>query len=331
MKFIFGFLIFSSLTHASTHSLEQKWDEICRDYEAEVFTLLPEDRFPFKLFWSNFEKYIPHFTKKGECAKNLLKERYHFLSERIKNEKILANIINMSLQTPWTAMDKRGCLLPGPYCDSALMRVFQLKDATRLSLSVQQPFLNYLTAGRLQPVVEFAAMNCHGTAEFLAGSFLKNTILATIKDWNISVKSSCYNSVEEKWQKKSHTIEALNPLGGIIINMKHTGCRETDCGLAAEMIRSCAGNQANTFTLIEGMCIQCWEKKLEAIGYKRIRDSELKAGCILTQDDHSITVLRKTAEWCYYFESTTSFGAPLFRVAPCLELSLNFPYRYCRN
>jgi len=331
-------LFFSLSALAAPISLEQKWKETCRDYETDNFVDLPEDIYLLENFWAKLQSKLPSFTRTGVCAKNLFTERFNSLTALIKEhpdkENLFYRITLISLENAWTDMDATGCILPGPHCDPALMQLLSLKDPKQITLSFQKPFLNYVTSSRLQPIVEFAPMNCHGTAEFLAGSFLKSTVLTGIKDWNVTIKSPCLPAVKKKWQNTSlHTVESLNPKGGILINMKYAQCKETDCGVASEMIRSCESNTPQTFTLIEGMCVHCWTKKLETAGFHPVSSldyDKLKAGCILTLNDHSITLLKRSGEMCYYFESTTSFGAPFFQVAHCIELSLRFPYHYCR-
>ncbi len=327
----------------SLSAFASSWQEVCRDYtESEYveFTqrLSPHEKIQLESTFQQIEPYLPLLAQKGSCAKTLFAERYVDLVTRLKSnpskDTILSQLANGVLEEPWTEMDTRGCLLPGPYCDPTLMQLFQKKDPTKTTLTIQNPFLNYITSGRLQPNVEFTAMNCHGTADYLAGSFLKDVELTSIKNWNINLKSACYSTVENKWNSTlDHTIGNLNPNGGVIVNMKYEMCGEDDCGTATETIRSCRENEASTFTLIDGMCVKCWAKKLRDAGFKQVQAgsyNELKSGCILTKNDHSITIIRRNRDFCYSFESTTSFGAPLFRVAPCAELSLDFPYQYCR-
>lgn len=221
-------------------------------------------------------------------------------------------------------------------CQENLQKTEHLKNPQRFNLSIANPLFSYLTRGRIYELIEYGAANCHGTAQSLAGNFLRDLPVTHVKDWSGDPKLGCFAKVNEKFVAAgpAPTIAKLSVSGGVTINMNHESEDPTDCGEASLIGRTCHQDGVTDYIFIDKMSIGCWDHFLrEKAGMERLNPfahwGEYVPGCIFTQQDHSITLLMQSAGMCFFYESASPFSVSRVGVLPCLQLMSTFHRQWC--
>ena len=224
-----------------------------------------------------------------------------------------------------------------PVCHEGVQRIHKVKDPKNINLAWNDPFVIDLTRSQSAARTTFGMPNCHGTAQAAAGELLSDLKLESVTFARLADEPRCGKEAAEFLaanREKPLAKVDLQP-GGIIINMKHDDCTATDCGTVKLWIDTCtpedprANRAFDSGVFIDGMCVACWGKMLEAHGLKSEPNGAVRSGCILTAADHSVFMVQRSAGWCFTYEATSPFGPPQLRASPCLDLELRFENRYC--
>jgi hypothetical protein len=159
--------------------------------------------------------------------------------------------------------------------------------------------------------VTFGMNNCHGVASTLSGQPINSLAIDTTSQpyfMNTFVETSCKSTLENFLKsRKNLTIGefSIEP-GGASINMNHNpSCSEDSCGTVHPFIQSCNSirGELTGGVWIEDMCVKCWKKLYLKKGFRPLEGltsswNDLSPGCVLTQDDHSITLIHKSGAYC---------------------------------
>lgn len=320
--------------HCDPEALELAWQ---RQFTTQIYSQLPKFTKAEKYqtctqYFVLNRLYLLAFFTRDACETS----HFPFASQWIQpsNDLQRESIIGM---------DKNACFIVESgekesglktVCDPNFVRSYRLKDPSLRNSGIQSPTLNFILNGIISEETPFAMANCHGTASSYAGNFLSDFPVSTLKSWSSSTDPRCMDFAKEKYSSVSNPrVSFLNPSQGISINMKHEACSADDCGSAQWIINGCANAQLDSYVFLDGMCVECWKKMLRQAGFQELNvlsgPKSLQKGCLLTQADHSITILNQSQGFCDYFESTSPAGPPLIRVAPCVELWARFKTRFC--
>lgn len=226
-------------------------------------------------------------------------------------------------------------------CNTKIKAMHTLKDPNAVMERYNYPFANYLSLGRSNVNVTYGAANCHGTAQALAGGILNDVVVEKLDYQSPMVRTKCSSLAETAFENARGRTNGLPtgtelPIakGGHVINMNHdTACSSEECGDVSFNTFACDGNELESYIFHGNICINCWGKRLEKAGYKPLSTTatwqDLQPGCILTQDDHSITNVFQNDGFCYFYESLSPFAAPQLNVSDCQSLFAAFPRRWC--
>lgn len=220
-----------------------------------------------------------------------------------------------------------------------LSRIHAIKDPTDALSGLNNPFLHQLSNKSQAPHITYGPANCHGTAHALVTTDLDRVEIEKLDYHSPNVKEECGSATETLFAKikesKGRVLANDLPFqrGGHVINMNHKEdtCSISDGGEVSFFTYSCK-DKSNPIAYIfhSNMCVNYWGKKLEDQGLvPATRGGELRPGCVMTQSDHSITILMRSQGMCYHYESASPFAAPQLRVAPCDTLSLRFKKAWC--
>lgn len=220
-------------------------------------------------------------------------------------------------------------------CSESIQKIHKVKDPNNDNLLYNFAFVSELTGKQSYKRTTYGPPNCHGTAQAVVGGLLEDIKLNGYIHARTANESRCKAAVEEYLtQNRDKPISQL-PMspGGLLVNMKHEQCTEADCGDAKLWVDDCDSQKLELAVFIDGMCIACWEKKLAAKGFAKQTTnyvgSQLKAGCVLTTNDHSVVILGQSRGMCFYYEATSPFGPPQVRATPCVVLNDQFLGQYC--
>lgn len=226
-------------------------------------------------------------------------------------------------------------------CNATIQAMQHLKDPTAAMERYNYPFANFLSLGSSNIKITYGAANCHGTAQALAGGFLDQVAVMKLDYHSDSVRAACSPLAESAWQDarqttSGHPTGASLPIGkgGHVVNMIHDdSCSADDCGEASFNTYACSGDQLESHIFHNDMCVNCWGKHLEKAGYKPLPTTatwtDLTPGCVLTQNDHSVTTVFQNDGFCYFYESLSPYAAPQLNVSECQTLFAAFERRWC--
>jgi hypothetical protein len=232
-------------------------------------------------------------------------------------------------------------------CNADIQTMHRLKDPQQINHNSNWSFANLLTFNRGARHVTYGAANCHGTAQALAGNILSGQAVQGLSWHSPRVETDCKSFAEQAWKDgtekartRGESMPTMNDLpiqlGGVIINMVHDeSCRADDCGRTSFHTTSCVNGTLESHVFFRDMCVNCWDKALEDSGFKRLHEKatwkDLTRHCILTTNDHSITVTHVNDGLCFYYESLAPHAAPQINVMECPRLLAKFPKRWCRE
>jgi hypothetical protein len=230
-------------------------------------------------------------------------------------------------------------------CNPRIQSMYKLKDPENVGRNYNLAFTNLLIHGRSYKNRTYAAANCHGTAQAVAGGILDQVEVSAITYHSEEVKNRCQelaNKVYLDSSKASATEGSSFPVagslpverGGHVINMNYAeSCQESECGVTSFEIFECNQNNLEAYIFHNGMCYKCWSRLLQNAGLSPLENhanwQDLQPGCVLTTNDHSISLVMKNDGLCYYFETANPFGPPLLRVDTCPLLFNAFEKRWC--
>lgn len=178
------------------------------------------------------------------------------------------------------------------------------------------------------PTITGTPPNCHGTAAKIHGIDLEPLVSRDRSTWKDSRGASALpadcNGVDPKPQDL--TVE------GFMVNMVHDDRNpgaEGRCGEPMYTVTRCTPTPRAVLWL-HGMTRQCFQKELEGIGLRPVsRTTTLVPGCVLTQSDHTLTVVERKGAMCRIYEKTTPYGINWYRWQPCCSLVKRFDSLYC--
>jgi hypothetical protein len=221
-------------------------------------------------------------------------------------------------------------------CNAAIQKIHHVKDPANTTYLYNNPFAIELSNGDMHNPGNYAAINCHGTAQAIIGGPLSSIEMTKVQYRALADKNVC-NDLALRTLDSKHpaTVSSLplNP-GGLLINMNHSPtCPASDCGTSSLYVDSCTSNDLQAFTFVNGLCIQCWSRLIEDAGLKPLGPSsvpaDIKSGCLLTQADHSVVTVLQSQDLCYFYEATSPYGPPQLRVKPCAALWNLFERKWC--
>lgn len=225
------------------------------------------------------------------------------------------------------------------FCNPSLQGVHQKRDRLQFNAFYMRPLTqSYL----MNPVSQhsggqYAQSNCHGTALEIAGNFFRDKDVPSIS-LPPAYEQVCRPYAEALFNRarqgnQNPTIGSLGLSDGVSINMKYENCNENECGSASLNALWCTNGNLRSFAFLDGMCIHCWDKKIRASGFYKLGENtgweNLKPGCILTQKDHTVTLVLASEGMCYYYETPNPGGAPQLLVSACPAFYARFPWRWC--
>ena len=221
-------------------------------------------------------------------------------------------------------------------CNTAIQNIHHIKDPNNTTYLYNNPFAIELCRGDMRNPGNYAAPNCHGTAQAIIGEPLRSLEMKQVQYRALADKNIC-NDLAERTLASEHPATvaslALKP-GGLLINMNHSPtCSPTDCGTSSLYVDSCTATELQAFTFVNQLCIQCWSRLVQNAGLKALDTSstpaDLKPGCFLTQADHSVVTVLQSQNLCYFYEATSPYGPPQLRVKPCAALWNLFELKWC--
>ena len=254
-----------------------------------------------------------------------------------------------------TGMDSDGCFVSeacpvdanslnarnratGRFCHPGVQRIHKVKDPDNTNLAWNNPFVIEMTGNQSSARITYGMPNCHGTAQAAAGNLLDGLRLEKIQFARIADETACGPAAREFLAENSGKPLSgidLQP-GGILINMRHSDCKATDCGTVKLWVDDChtensgvTGRPFDAGVFIEDMCVECWGKMLADHGLREEQGQPVRPGCILTTSDHSVFMVRRSAGWCFTYEATSPYGPPQLRANPCAWLEQKFSHHYC--
>jgi len=222
-------------------------------------------------------------------------------------------------------------------CHPGLSSIHRLKDPLEQNQAFQSPQKNLIFHGRLNQHVTYGPANCHGTAAAIIGPVLPEVEVEGITYHSQVVEAQCSAQAKQTFDRARRgrqkvTIADLGEMQ-ISINMLHGGCQSDQCGTTKLSVFSCDGGKLIASAFIEGMCEDCWVNHIKRRGYVELGAQsswqDFAPGCVLTDNDHSITLLMQSCGWCYYYESTSPFGPPQLRMDLCPALHSKFARKLC--
>ena len=227
-------------------------------------------------------------------------------------------------------------------CHGQLAAIHTLKDPVQANHPFNFSFVNLLAWGQSAARTTFGPANCHGTAQAIAGGFLDATPVRGVTYHSDAVRQQCGEWAEAAFSAARQRAGGRDPVagdlpierGGHSINMDHGSSDARQCGDVKLTVYDCDDPvRPVAYAFHEGMSVACWTSHLEAAGYRDVSSEQdyraLDAGCVLTGNDHTITVLLQNEGMCSYYEATTPFGPPLLRVESCVLLPSQFEHRMC--
>jgi hypothetical protein len=232
-------------------------------------------------------------------------------------------------------------------CNADIQAMHRLKDPEQINHNSNWAFANLLTFNRGARHITYGAANCHGTAQALAGNILGQQPVQDLTWHSPIVEANCNDLARRAWNEASSRANSRghsNPqmtdlpiqLGGVVINMTHDdSCPASECGKTSFHTYSCANGPLESHVFFRDMCINCWDQALQKAGFKRLHGKatwkDLTKHCVLTTNDHSITVTHVNDGLCFYYESLAPHAAPQINVMECPRLLAKFPKRWCRD
>lgn len=221
-------------------------------------------------------------------------------------------------------------------CNTAIQNIHHLKDPDNRTYLYNNPFALELCHGNMHNPGNYAAANCHGTAQAVIGGPLGSLEMTDVEFRSLADEKRCDDLATRTLASKHPATVASLPLnpGGLLINMDHSPqCSADDCGKVSLYVNSCTPTQLNASTFVNQMCVQCWSRLVESAGLKRLSSAstplDLKPGCLLTQQDHSVVTVLQSHNLCYFYEATSPYGPPQLRVKPCTTLWNSFDLKWC--
>ncbi len=170
--------------------------------------------------------------------------------------------------------------------------------------------------------------NCHGTAAKIHGIDLEPLVTRDRSKWQSARGASALpddcNDVEPD----------VNELvvEGFTVNMEHGDTAEgaeKRCGSPMYTVTGCTPRPRAVLWL-HGMTRQCFQNELRKIGLRPVEKTDpLVPGCVLTQNDHTLTIVEREAAMCQIYEKTTPYGIAWYRWEPCCSLTARFDSIYC--
>jgi hypothetical protein len=314
------------------------------------------DRWEKKIreLYSDVQKQKNYPVPEVECTDYLVEERIWLMSQTTKDD--CSELPFFSFKSRWalpkdqgkcsrlTELDAEGCLIESDcktlaplrrLCHPGLSRTQKLKDPFLQNYPFRSALLNYLTHGEAYTHRAYSAANCHGTAQMLHGNFLGSFPVTAIRNESGLNDPQCLEAAQTKWgTKKSVPADELGAKGGTVVNMKYRDCKDTDAGTAYHSVRFCEDGVLTDHIQILDMCVLYWGKQIETkLSYRRLDPKESWSswvpGCLFTQSDHTITLLHQNNGFCFFYETTTAYGASRLNVQTCPEIASNFSYKWC--
>ena len=222
-------------------------------------------------------------------------------------------------------------------CHEDLAKIHRLKDPQNLTLGFNNPFFSHLTFGHKSPHVTYGAANCHGTAQAIIGGPLDYVGIEHLGFHSPEIERQCGEKAKTRFQHLQQLYSGSVPAnalpiskGGHVINMEHRqSCREEEIGRPKLIIDSCAG-ELRGHVLYDKMCIRNWRQHLAASGLEVAdQGSQLKSGCVFTGNDHSVTLVMRNHQICYYYEAQSPYAAVNLRVTTCRDMMQRFDRFWC--
>lgn len=220
-------------------------------------------------------------------------------------------------------------------CADKIQKIHGIKDPGLGNLLYNYSYVSEMTGNQSSNRITYGPPNCHGTAQAAAGGVLDDLKLDSMQHARLSNQSKCDAAVSRFFSQYKSTPISQIPMdpGGVMINMKYDSCGPDDCGQVNLWIDDCHTDKLDLSVFIDGMCIDCWEKKLALAGLKRQSDyfsgKQLIPGCILTTKDHSVMIIGQSHGMCFFYEATTPYGPPQVRAVPCAVINHKFSRQYC--
>lgn len=224
-------------------------------------------------------------------------------------------------------------------CNANLQKTHKMKDPLKINANHHRPYTQWHLLHPVAPHAggEYRQPNCHGTAASVAGILGDTEVPGLGK--TIAYESTCRPVLQDLYDKAKEkkggipTADDLNLSDGIAVNMVYSGCGPNDCGRVEIQSLWCTKERTRAYTFISGMCISCWDRKLQAKGYESLPATSdwlrLGPGCLMTQADHTITIALASNGMCHYYEAPNAGGPPQILVQDCASLFTRFPHRWC--
>jgi hypothetical protein len=220
-------------------------------------------------------------------------------------------------------------------CSERIQRIHGIKDPSRANLLYNYSYVSELTGNQSSNRITYGPPNCHGVAQAAAGGVLDDLRLETVQHARLANQARCEAQVSRFF--KEHASRPISDIpmspGGVMINMTYDGCSESDCGRVALWVEDCKTESLELSVFIDGMCVNCWEKKLALKNLKPqpsyYSGKQLIPGCILTTQDHSVMVVARSQGMCFFYEATSPYGPPQIRAVPCPVVNHKFTRQYC--
>lgn len=220
-------------------------------------------------------------------------------------------------------------------CSDRIQKIHRIKDPGKANLLYNYAYVSELTGNQSSNRITYGPPNCHGVAQASVGGVLDHLRLESIQHARLSNQTRCETAVNRFFDRYKTSVIQDIPMspGGVMINMKYADCSADDCGKVALWVDDCRSDQLDLSVFIDGMCVMCWEKKLAAKGLKRqpnyYSGKQLMAGCVLTTEDHSVMIVGRSREMCFFYEATSPYGPPQIRAVPCAVVNQKFSRQYC--
>jgi hypothetical protein len=220
-------------------------------------------------------------------------------------------------------------------CSDRIQKIHGIKDPSQSNLLYNYSYVSELTGNQSSNRITYGPPNCHGTVQAAAGGVLDDLKLESTQYARLGNQAKCDATVNKffnEYKAKPISQIPMQP-GGVMVNMKYDSCQADECGQVKLWVDDCKADKLDLAVFIDGMCIDCWEKKLAAKGLKRqathFSGEQFVPGCVLTTNDHSVLLLGQSNGMCFFYEATSPYGPPQLRSVPCPVLNHKFARQYC--
>jgi len=220
-------------------------------------------------------------------------------------------------------------------CSERIQKIHGIKDPNQSSLLYNYSYVSELSGNQSSNRITYGAPNCHGTVQAAAGGVLDELRLESTQHARLGNQARCdaaVNAFFNEYKLKPISQIPMQP-GGVMVNMKYDSCKANECGQVKLWVEDCKADKLDLAVFIDGMCVECWERKLAAKGLKRqptqYSGEQFVPGCVLTTNDHSVIVLGQSNGMCFFYETTSPYGPPQVRSVPCPVLNHKFSRQYC--